>query len=340
VNLKNLTHNKRNEVVECGRFLAAICIIWLHTVGAVGYLPMEYSARWDRWAVPFFIAASLWFSNPRDQNRSPWEYIKMRFLRLYPVFLVWNVFYLAIRLVSGVFFHSSLHMDGISFVKQLFFDGFAHHLWFLTFLILVDFGIAICSLIGLSSWIIVPVSAICLGVISNLPTSFYPTFGSYLIGMSWWSLPAVFMLVIMKPFIRSIIERGYIITFSATFLIVGILLTWASSYGPRNSEMEAASGIFLFLGFLLAGHGRKTQIPQSICNLAAMSAGIYLVHVFYVEAFQHISFSLTHSVRSSFGVFCIFTLSLLCSLMTVLLLNKLRIKWIFSGFSLAKKLKN
>jgi peptidoglycan/LPS O-acetylase OafA/YrhL len=327
----------RNEHVEIGRLIAAISIVWLHTVGAVGYLPMEYSARWDRWAVPFFIAASLWFSNPRDESRSPWEYIKMRFLRLYPVFLVWNVFYLAIRLVSGVFFHSSLHMDGISFVKQLFFDGFAHHLWFLTFLILVDCGITIGGLIGLSSWVIVPVSGICLGVMSYLPSSCYPTFGSYLIGMSWWSLPAVFMVVIIKPIIRSIIERGYFITFSAIFLIVGMLLTCASSYGPRNCEMEAASGIFLFFGLLLDGHGRKTQIPQSIRNLAAMSAGIYLVHVFYVEAFQHISFSLTHSVRSTFGVFCIFTLSLLFSIMTVLLLNKLRIKWIFSGFSLAKK---
>lgn len=328
----------KNEYVEIGRLIAAISIVWLHTVGAVGYLPLEYSARWDRWAVPFFIAASLWFSNPINESRTPWEYIKMRFLRLYPVFLVWNVFYLVVRLVSGVFFHSSLHMDGISFFKQLFFDGFAHHLWFLTFLILVDCGIAISGLIGLTRWITVPTSAICLAVMSYLPSSSYPTFGSYLLGMSWWSLPAVFMVVILKPFNQLLIEsKGYCVKMSAIFLIIGIFLTWNSSYGARNSFMEAASGVFIFYGFLLAGHGRKTNFPRTIRNLTAMSAGIYLVHVLYVEAFQHISYLLTHSVRSSFGVVCIFTLSLLFSIITLSLLNKLGIKWIFSGFSLVKK---
>lgn len=329
----------RNEHVEIGRLIAAISIVWLHTVGAVGYLPYEYSTRWDRWAVPFFIAASLWFSNPGYESRTPWEYITMRFLRLYPVFMVWNVFYLVIRLVSGVFFHSSLHMDGISFFKQFFFDGFAHHLWFLTFLILVDIGITIYVLLRLSEWI-VPVSAIFLGVMSYLPSSFYPTFGSYLLVMSWWSLPSVFFFIILKPFIRNIIKGGYCIKYAPIFTIIGVLLTGASSYGPRNCEMEAASGICLFFGFLLVGHGRKNKIPRTIRNLTAMSAGIYLVHVFYVEAFQHISFSLTHSVRSSFGVFWIFTLSVLFSIMTLLLLNKLGIKWIFSGFSLAKNSRN
>lgn len=199
--------SKRNEYVELGRLIAATLIVWLHTVGAVGYLPLEDSTRWARWAVPFFIAASLWFVNPASENRTPWMYFKARFLRLYPVFIVWNLFYLCIRLISGVLFHSSLKLDWVSFVRQLFVDGFAHHLWFLTFLLLVEIAITILSLVRVSLALSIASATIFLLIISLIPSSAVPTFGSYLLVMSWCSLPTIFLFVIFKPLILSAIKN-------------------------------------------------------------------------------------------------------------------------------------
>jgi len=325
--------SKRNEYVELGRLIAAILIVWLHTVGAVGYLPLEGSTRWARWAVPFFIAASLWFVNPASESLRPWLYFKARFLRLYPVFIVWNLFYLGIRLISGVFIQSSLKLDWVSFLRQFFIDGFAHHLWFLTFLLLVEVSITVFALIRPSIWFSVPVATFCLCILCILPTSIYPTFGSYLMVMSWWSLPAVFLVVLFRPAFRYIIDRDrYLSGYAAGFIIIGLLITWVATFAARNSVLEAASGVFLFFGFLLLGLCNKRDLPTSLRSLATLSAGIYLTHVFYVEALGHISSQFKLPVRSYEGVILIFVFSLIATIISVVLLKQIGPKWIFNGF--------
>jgi surface polysaccharide O-acyltransferase-like enzyme len=326
--------SKRNEYVELGRLIAATSIVWLHTVGAVGYLPLEGSTRWARWAVPFFIAASLWFVNPASESRTPWVYFKTRFLRLYPVFIFWNLFYLFVRVISGVFLHSSLKLDWVSFVRQLFFDGFAHHLWFLTFLLLVEIAITILSFIRVSSALSVASATIFLLIISLIPSSAVPTFGSYLLVMSLWSLPTIFLFVIFKPFIVSATKINKHLTYySITLLIMGILTTWISSLGGRNSILEALSGVLLFFAFLLAGQSAKMEIPIRIRTLAATSAGIYLVHVFYVEVLEHLSSHIKLPVRSYEGGILIFVFSLIASIISVVLLKQIVPNWIFNGFA-------
>ena len=332
MNIKTLTSSNRNEVVECGRFLAAASIVWLHTVGAAGCVSLEYSARFDRWAVPFFIAASLWFANPITECKSPLFYFKCRFLRLYPVFLIWNIIYLTYRVFSGFFFHSSLQMDLISFAKQLLFDGFAHHLWFLTFLVLVDIAITILAIIRIPSLIIYSILALGLVLMSYLPSSFYPTFGSYLMVMSWWSLPSVILFTLCKPIIRNIItERNNSYFLSFALLIIGLIATGVSLNGNRNAVLEAASGVFLFFGFLSLGNRKKLNLFPLLRWFTSMSAGIYLVHVLFVQGFKHILNALGYPLQSFEIALKIFLLSMIFSILSVALLSKYGPDILFNG---------
>jgi hypothetical protein len=227
-----------------------------------------------------------------------------------------------------------LKLDFFSFVRQLFFDGFAHHLWFLTFLLLVEIGITILYLLRGSSALSIASAAVLLLIISLIPSSSVPTLGSYLLVMSWWSLPAIFLFVIFKPFIASAIKNNQVQKFyPIALLIIGILTTWVSSLGERNSILEALSGVLLFFAFLLAGKSTKMVIPIRISRLAATSAGIYLVHVFYVEALEHLSSHVKFPVRSYEGVILISVFSLIASIISVIILKQIGPKWIFNGFA-------
>jgi hypothetical protein len=234
-----------------------------------------------------------------------------------------------------------LKIDAASFLKQLFFDGFAHHLWFLTFLLLVEVGITTLAIIRPSQWVSMPVAALSLFLLSILPTSTYPTFGSYLMVMSWWSLPSVFLIVLCKPVIRYILVRKrYFLSYANVFFFIGILTTWASTFGVRNSAIEAASGVFLFVGFLLLGLSSKISLSSALRSLVGLSAGIYLIHVFYVEAFHHIAVAIGLPLHSYVGVISIFSLSMLASIISVVVLKKTGPSWVFNGVSLGIEKRN
>ena len=333
-------HGGKIQVVECGRLLAAISIVWLHTVGAVGFLPFENSARWARWAVPFFLAASIWFSNPRKEGESPWKFFMSRFLRLYPVFLIWNLFYLAFRLISGNLMHHPLDLHDGNFLRVLFLDGFALQLWFLPFLLLVDIGQAVVAFLRLSEALLAIISMVglLLIVIFNPYHSDFLPHGRYLLQMTWYSIPALLWAIVLLPLVRWLLEKKDLNQKVALgFAVTGILITWYSTCGSRNPVVEGLSGILIFIAFLLIGKCWKNNIPQWIQEIAATSAGIYLVHVLFIYVLHHLAVARHIQIISKSGVIIIFLLSLVISCASIKAINSMGFSWLLSGFKSPRK---
>ncbi|MFC7338108.1 acyltransferase [Haloferula chungangensis] len=322
----------RNQAVEVGRLVAAIAIVWLHTVGGA---EMSETSRWMRWAVPFFIGASLWFGGPSCQNQ-PIQFIKDRFWRLYPLFLIWNVFYLVVRLVASAVMNGSFQQSPSTFLQSLFFDGFAHHLWFLPFLLLVHLVQALGIALKPPMWFSPLAAVACLVGYEFIPPGWIG--GGYLAELAWWSVPAALWAVAIGFLVRRVSltgRAGIQAVWGMGFLILGALVMAWSVIGPRDAMLEGLSGVLLFFGAMLIGESGKVSFPDRLNRLAALSGGIYLIHVFFIEGFQDV-ISMRFAAEESVWVISVFILATLSSVAAVGIARSVGLGWLFDGFGRRK----
>jgi len=333
---KSVTHNL-NEPVEFGRFFAALAIIWLHTVGGSGV--WEESTRFTRWAVPYFVAASLWFGAIKIQKESPGKFFLERFLRLYPVFLIWNLAYLFARLAAGFLLNSEMKFQWNSFFLEFFVDGYAHHLWFLNFLILAQAGQALFRITKLSSTFSAGLGAIAMILYWFVEDSSFQRafFSNYLLELSWWSLPAVFFFQIFK-YLHTKIGGFGISNFRIfwIYLVSGFIILFISCGGNRNSILEALCGVLFFFTCLSFGSMRQALFSQATLRVFQMAAGIYLIHVLFIESLQDL---LNHmvSLGAKLEIILVFSFATGASISGAFLVKKIFPTWVLEGVSLNRR---
>lgn len=119
------TGSTRHSGIEIGRIIACFAVILLHqessSYGSAGYMSDLFDQA-ARWAVPFFFIISGYFMPLTGR----WFATTARyFKRLFPVFVFWCLFYLAIAE------DPSIHFDGLRNISKLLVGGPGFHLWFL-----------------------------------------------------------------------------------------------------------------------------------------------------------------------------------------------------------------
>src|SRR5262245_33047669 len=123
---------QRNEAVDVIRLIAAASIVYVHSVRT------ETLSQWGnllRFAVPFFLFASLYFQSlslRRSGGRNLSQYVLSRLRRLYLPFLAWSLIYLLARDLKRVYL---LKLGLVKLELGLLWKGTEYHLYFLPLLL-------------------------------------------------------------------------------------------------------------------------------------------------------------------------------------------------------------
>jgi peptidoglycan/LPS O-acetylase OafA/YrhL len=122
----------RNEAIDAFRLIAAAAIVFVHAVESPS---LDNKAHFFRFAVPFFLFASLYFQSlslRRNSGRGVLQIISGRVVRLYVPFLAWSAIYLLSRDLKRALL---LHIPPVAPRLTMLWTGTEYHLWFLPFLL-------------------------------------------------------------------------------------------------------------------------------------------------------------------------------------------------------------
>lgn len=301
------------------RFVAAISIVWLHTVSSAALLE---SSVLGRFAVPFFTIAAvfmIFISNSRKPQPDFWIYAKKRFRRTYVPFIIWSLIYLIVRSINRIFLTSGAPLIG----NDVLWTGTTHHLWFLPFILvvsLITFLITRLAFVGTKSRAILFMISITLSIVLfvwRIPNP-YTTLG-YTGALSYEVLPSVFFGICLSLIYLS--SKRYWVTSGYTAILGALLFlsTFAVllSFG-RNIFFENIAGLGALLLALYPFQTKAVDFMQALGNMAFT---IYLVHVLFVEGMQDMA-SLVHLNGSTGLDIFIFITSVLLSIGAAWILHR------------------
>jgi surface polysaccharide O-acyltransferase-like enzyme len=274
--------------VDVVKLLAAAAVVWIHATAcdeSRELLPL------CRFAVPFFTAAAVYFVLQKgwsDQTASFTAYTRQRARRLYVPFLVWGLFYLAVRLVKQLVTGSG---SPIIWSPALLLNGTTHHLWFLPFICLVSI-----LTFGVTRWLGMPVAsdrkwwALALTsfaaafAFTQCPVSIdvenYPL--TYFIDHAWDTLPAAFLGASIF-LLLSVGNPGKVARYAVLF--IGLLALGSEFLSPNVHFAPHITGAAFLLFAITQPHRRWMAAVQPWAELAFV---IYLIHVLFVEGLQTI----------------------------------------------------
>jgi hypothetical protein len=155
--------------------------------------------------------------------------------------------------------------------------------------------------------------------------------------LTWWSLPALLMFPIFKYFHTHLPIRRFSSPFYGWFyLFFGLVILFFSCDGNRSAVLEGLTGVFFFFACLAAGEGVKNFFPNFLLQIFQLAAGIYLLHVFFIEGLQDI-FEEFMPMSPKTEMVVVFLLATLASITGALGMVKKLPSWIFNGFRLVSK---
>jgi len=310
----------RRPFFEFARLLAAVSIVWLHTMRSPEMLD---STVLGRFAVPFFTAAAVFMiceSVARGRRKTLAEYTRNRFVRLYVPFLAWTVIYLAFKLLKGKL--APGQPNDFPGIEVLLSGGF-YHLWFLPFVFVVSVitFAAVRNRMGnsVAETRMALLSAMAGGLLAVVPPpSQWIAAGKW--AEYWWTaLPAAFWGISIAVFVR---HAGKPYQQSQLAPIAGLaIFALATAYTwhvGRSLIAENVAGIG-FLIFALAPW-QGTAIRR-LATLGVLAYGIYLSHLLFIKSCEAVATKLDMPVNVSLDL-AIFAISVLCSVLLTWLLSK------------------
>ena len=116
---------KRNNTLDCFRYLAAILVVALHVTAFADIHPILsylFAQVLPRIAVPFFLAASGYFHACRIKNGTDDIYTYLT--RIMVTYALWSVLYFVLRCILG----ESIPM--IQYIVSFVFKGSEYHFWY------------------------------------------------------------------------------------------------------------------------------------------------------------------------------------------------------------------
>lgn len=308
-----MTHPQKQRLsgIDLVRGIAAYAVIQVHS-GDETWGSVEPSALTFRllfyFAVPFFLAASFFFSTRKTDGTTSWNFWKSKIERILIPYALWSIVYLVFRFVFFSLTHQStklqtLFRDPLSII---FFGGASYQLYFLpllfagTFLILLAnyFEKRKISNIGLAIQIVLSMlfyealvisgndfqlgsgiafaglsSAIAQEANQNHALRFI------LVQISWLirCLPYMLVAVLLNRWLNKIgISRLCYLPIAGWFFVIFLLVNAIDIYLLPN----ALNDIFIAYFLLLTGISISKDLGERkiVRNLGACSFGIYLIH--------------------------------------------------------------
>ena len=265
------------------RVWATYCIVWIHTPRSADLIP---TTVWARFAVPFFVAAAVFFvvrSGLRAQRATWLAYGVTRFQRIYVPFLAWSGIYLLFKCVKLVISPDQPNeFPGF----EIFLVGSAFHLWFLPFILAVSLAVyaVTYSIASRHEWdAIVVYGAACLGLLICALGPLRPEACGMPNGVAYmlFSLPAVpwsfaLSLIYARGGWSAISRPG----FSMIALLSTVMIMIALARVERSLTLENLAGMGAFLVALTAA-----RIPgvATLEKLAPLTYGVYLSHLLVIK---------------------------------------------------------
>lgn len=312
----------RRPLLDFARLLAAVSIVWLHTMRSPQLID---STALGRFAVPFFTAAAVFMicgSVARGCRKTLAEYTRNRFTRLYVPFLAWTAIYLGFKWIKARV--APGQPNDFPGIDVLLSGGF-YHLWFLPFVFVtsvVTFAV-VRHRFGnpVAETRIALLSAIVGGAIAAAPIPSQwiaaETWTEY-----WWTaLPAAFGGIAIAIFMQHAREsfRNSGVVALCGFAVFAAATAWTWHVG-RSTLAENLAG----MGFLVFALGPwQGSTIQRFASLGTLAYGIYLSHLLFIKTCEAVAakFDLPLSVQLDLTIF---TISLIGSLLLTWLLSQTR----------------
>jgi surface polysaccharide O-acyltransferase-like enzyme len=312
----------RRPFFEFARLLAAVSIVWLHTMRSPEMLA---STALGRFAVPFFTAAAVFMiceSVTRGRRKTLAEYTRNRFVRLYVPFLAWTVIYLNFKLLKGKLAPSQPNeFPGI----EVLLSGGFYHLWFLPFVLVVS----VIAFAAVRNRIGNPMAEIRLALLTAMAGGLLavaPPPSQWIVAETWaeywWTaLPAAFWGISIAVFVRhtkEVYRKSQLIPIGG-LAIFAAATAWTWHVG-RSTLTENLAGMG-FLVFALAPW--QDKVVRRFASLGALAYGIYLSHLLFIKSCEAVATKLDLSVSVALDL-TIFAISLCGSVLLTWLLSKTR----------------
>jgi peptidoglycan/LPS O-acetylase OafA/YrhL len=275
----------RRTMFDVTRLLAAYSIIWLHTPRSA---ELVGSTVLGRFAVPFFVAATVFFvwqgliAKPgRDFGSYAWS----RFTRIYLPFLAWSAIYLAFKAAKGMAMPDQPNdFPGWEFL----WTGSFYHLWFMPFILVVSLGVFKLGQAVIERPVIewmVGFGCLVLGEgIALWPQG--PWFQGPQLSLIYQAMPAVFWGVALSV----VVHRGPTKLLETTEAgVLGLLtmaagLAWLWHFG-RNTMAETVAGIGCTVVALAPWSNHLLQV---VGRFGPLAYGIYLSHLLFIKTAESV----------------------------------------------------
>ncbi len=301
--------------IDLCRGLAAFAVILVHSGDETWGIPITEQARQFRYlfyfAVPFFLAASFYFSTKKSPLNIAISFWQKKMQRILVPYLFWSLFYLIFK--SIVFFMS----DRTSEIQKLLsdplaiilFGGASYHLYFLP--LLASGTLLLClanyftqkqnplALLSLFSVLSIVVYQLLLASNNSFDLGTYTAFDRvldsttatgwnysilriFLVNLAWIlrCLPYFFIAMLINQFLlqnncKWLYKQQTAVLLFLVFLSVDIM---GKNFIPSAVNEIAIAFLLLLWGISISHYFKDNKYNAVITNLGSCSFGIYLIH--------------------------------------------------------------
>jgi surface polysaccharide O-acyltransferase-like enzyme len=316
------------------RIVAAIAVVWIHVPESES---LKGFAIGCRFAVPAFTAVSVFLMALSVREKSATNVIRYESNRawgIYRLFLIWNAIYLSAR-VAKHFLLSGGDAIRLGF-STIFVAGLAEHLWYLPFIALLGFVMAL-PLRGFIQLKLVPAAAWSIGLLMAGVAASYLSMSirvdiehrpfSYFASLALGTLPAaLFTFPVAWVWHQyGAMRRNY--GASAVAIILAALCLAVSLKSSQASLWHNVSGILFLVAALFCSGAKLGDQIRSLGNLALP---VYLIHVLLIEGIQAVGHRLHFRSSAVFDV-TVFSLAACGSFLIAQLVAGIpRLAWLVS----------
>jgi peptidoglycan/LPS O-acetylase OafA/YrhL len=340
--------------IDLCRGLAAFAVILVHSGDETWGIPISDRAIQFRYlfyfAVPFFLAASFYFSTKRLPLNISISFWQKKFRRIVIPYLLWSLFYMISKTVIFLLTHNNSQIQQLLSdpVAITFLGAASYHLYFLPLLVsgtlllpLANYfnhqqkSLTLLSLLSVSSLIVYHLlltsnNSFDLGtytafanILNLISTSswFYSVFRIILVNLAWIirCLPYFFIAMLINQLFKKynyqlFYRQPVVMLLFFGFLYVNII--------GNNFLSKAVSEIAIAFLLLLFGISISCLIKDNtlITSLGLCSFGIYLIHPFIKSAVEIIIIKFLPQLAQSVSIMSMLVYSLSTFLISWLLI--------------------